>query len=158
MIDRKKVIKICLIILFLTILFAWIIQTKDNREIKQLAKQAMIFQEFHQQIQLNNDVLLSFENDEVSKRTVDVSVSSLQNIYYLYVQNMIALDLVETKQFQEIDDLFDRYWQLTTFKNSISSDDILNIQKLGNRFDKIEEEISNKISNLHEKQKNYWWR
>jgi hypothetical protein len=123
----------------------------------ELEKEMHSFKWFNEQIHLNNEVVLSFSKNEVSKETVDVSVSSLRNAYHLFISNMFELDLVETERFNEVDDLWKSYWEYTTFKDSLSNNELSFLQNQANEFTKIEEELSDEIIDLKRKQRNYWW-
>jgi hypothetical protein len=154
---KKWIITICLCALFLTTMVAWIIEKKDDRALMALEEELHSFKWFNEQIQLNNEVVLSFSKNEATKETVDVSVSSLRNAYQLFLSNMFALDLVETERFKEIDDLWKSYWEYTTFKASLPKNDLSFLQEQGNEFTKIQEELSAKITDLKRKQSDYWW-
>lgn len=154
---KKKIVILSIFTLFLTILYAGIIELKDNNAKRELYSESNALRWFNEQIKLNSETVLSFSKGEVSKETVSVSVSSLRNIYYLYISNIFELDLNETERFKEINDLFITYWGLTTFTDSISAKDLSDMQNLEKEFSQFEVEISNEINDMVEKQRNYWW-
>ncbi|WP_282154759.1 hypothetical protein [Cytobacillus gottheilii] len=154
---KKWIIIICLGALFLATIFAWIIEKKDERALKVLEAQLHTFEWFNEQIQLTNEVILSFSNNEASIETVDVSVNSLRNTYRLFLTSMYSLELVETERFHMIQDLWDTYWKYTSFTDPLSKQHLALLQEQGNEFTKVEKKISNEVNELKRKQRNYWW-
>jgi hypothetical protein len=154
---KRKIIILCLGILILTSMVAWIIEKKDERTLMALENERHSFKWFNEQIHLNNEIIISFSKSEAPVETVDVSVNSLRNAYQQFLSTMYALELVGTERFKKIDYLWTTYWEYTSSKGLISKNDILFLQDLGNEFTQIEEELSNEITDLKMKQTTYLW-
>jgi hypothetical protein len=154
---KRKIIILCLGILILTSMVAWIIEKKDERTLMALENERHSFKWFNEQIHLNNEIIISFSKSEAPVETVDVSVNSLRNAYQQFLSTMYALELVGTERFKKIDYLWTTYWEYTSSKGLISKNDILFLQDLGNEFTQIEEELSNEITDLKMKQTSYLW-
>lgn len=135
--------------LFFTIFIAYLVEWQDSRKLRVIESEYTDLQWFNEQIQLNNEVQVSYSQGELSKETVDVSLSSLQNAYQLYLPN-------ETERSKEIDELWARYWTVTN-NDKMTEDDLSVLQDIGTELIKIEKDISNEVSDLKEKQNNYWW-
>lgn len=146
---KKKIVILFTAALFFTIFIAYLVEWQDSRKLRVIESEYADLQWFNEQIQLNNEVQVSYSQGELSKETVDVSLSSLQNAYQLYLPN-------ETERSKEIDELWARYWTVTN-KDKMTEDDLSVLQDIGTELIKIEKDISNEVSDLKEKQNNYWW-
>lgn len=146
---KKKIVILFTAALFFTIFIAYLVEWQDSRKLRVIESEYTDLQWFNEQIQLNNEVQVSYSQGELSKETVDVSLSSLQNAYQLYLPN-------ETERSKEIDELWARYWTVTN-KDKMTEDDLSVLQDIGTELIKIEKDISNEVSDLKEKQNNYWW-
>lgn len=147
---KKKILILSTTALLLTIFAAYLVEWKDTKKLRIVESEYAHLQWFNKQIQLNNNVQLSYSNGELSKETVDVSLKSLQNVYQLYLP-------AETERFKEIYELKARYWSVTTEVKKTKKD-LSVLQDIGKELNKIERDIASEVSDLKEKQNNYWWK
>lgn len=147
---KKKIAVLLIMALLLTIFTAYLVQWKDSRKLTVIESDYADLQWFNKQIQLNNEVQVSYSQGALSKETVEVSLSSLQNAYQLYLP-------AETEKFNEINELWARYWTIAT-KEKLTENDLLVLQDIGTELFKIEKDMSNEVAELKEKQNNYWWK
>lgn len=147
---KKTVVILLITALIFTIFTAYLVEWQDSRKLRVIESEYADLQWFNEQIQLNNEVQVAFSKGGLSKETVDVSLSSLQNAYQLYLPN-------ETERANEINELWARYWTVTT-KDKMTEYDLSVLQDIGTELIKIEKDISNEVSDLKEKQNSYWWK
>ncbi|MBT2643562.1 hypothetical protein J7I80_15075 [Bacillus sp. ISL-41] len=147
---KKKIVMLLTAALFFTIFAAYLVGWKDSRKLRVIESEYADLEWFNKQIQLNNEVQISYSQGELSKETVEVSLSSLQNAYQLYLPN-------ETERSKEIDELWARYWSVTT-KDRMAEYDLSVLQDIGTELTKIERDMASEVSVLREKQNNYWWK
>ena len=147
---KKKIVILFTAALFFTILTAYLVEWQDSRKLRVIESVYADLQWFNEQIQLNNEVQVSYRQGELSKETVNVSLSSLQNAYQLYLPN-------ETERANEINELWARYWTVTT-KDKMTEYDLSVLQDIGKELIKIEKDMSNEVSDLKEKHSSYWWK
>ncbi len=147
---KKKIVILFTAALSFTIFAAYLIEWQDSRKLRVIESEYTDLQWFNNQIKLNNDVQVSYSQGALSKETVDVSLSSLQNAYQLYLPN-------ETERAIEINELWARYWTVTT-KDKMTEHDLTVLKDIGRELINIEKDMSNEVSDLKEKQNNYWWK
>lgn len=147
---KKKIAVLLIIALLLTIFAAYLVQWKDSRKLTVIESEHADLQWFNKQIQLNNEVQVSYSQGALSKETVEVSLSSLQNTYQLYLPT-------EAEKSNEIDELWARYWTVTN-KDTLTENDLSILQDIGTELFKIEKDMSNEVAELKEKQNDYWWK
>lgn len=147
---KKKVVILFTVALILTIFAAYLVEWQDSKKLRVIESEYADLQWFNKQIQLNNEVQVSYRQGELSKETVNVSVSSLQNAYQLYLPN-------ETERANKINELWARYWTITT-KDKMTEHDLTVLKDIGRELIEIEKDMSNEVSDLKEKQNSYWWK
>lgn len=147
---KKKIAVLLIMALLLTIFTAYLVQWKDSRKLIVIESDYADLQWFNKQIQLNNEVQVSYSQGELSKETVEVSLSSLQNAYQLYLPTV-------AERSNEINELWARYWTVT-IKDKLTENDLSVLQDIETELFKIEKDMSNKVAELKEKQNDYWWK
>ena len=147
---KKKITVLLIMALLLTIFAAYLVQWKDSRKLTVIESERADLQWFNKQIQLNNEIQVSYSQGALSKEMVEVSLSSLQNAYQLYLP-------AESERLNEINELWARYWTVTT-KDKLTENDLSVLQDIGTELFKIEKDMSNEVAELKEKQNNYWWK
>ena len=147
---KKRIVILLTAALLFTIFAAYLVEWKDTRKLRVIESEYADLQWFNKQIQLNNEVQVSYRQGELSKETVNVSLSSLQYAYQLYLP-------AETERANEINGLWARYWSVTT-KDKMTKHDLSVLKDIGKELIKIEKDISNEVSDLKEKQNSYWWK
>ncbi|MEQ6389718.1 hypothetical protein RZN22_10370 [Bacillaceae bacterium S4-13-58] len=154
---KKKIYVGIVILLVIVIGVLWGVEVKDNQLLRKSELEHYATKALYNEVETIQTTLLQYDRTNIPSNILELSVSSLENSYDMYAAAIYSLELGETRRAEKNFDILVSITHLLT-KDTLSEDDL---NRLDNEMEYIKSNyiiVENNLSNIKNKQSNYWWK